>query len=303
MSIIKRQKMEDFIGWKSPDGKLEVIGIHQESVNGKSATFKVICTECSKDTELFPDGYFISTKGHLLEGKKPCGCSSMTKWKDWQYLILARRSGEGRFIVHGFSEKFKGAHTKLNLECLKDGNKWTANINSITGGKGCHKCFIENQKTPINIVIQKCISICKEMDYKFIGFPNGYKNSKSVFDYLCPKHGIQTIRYDSFVNGDRRCKYCNNSGYDHSKQGSFYIVKWTNGYKSFIKFGITNRDIISRIEEQIRGTEYTPEILWTTTFNDGKLPLEMENTIKKIQELISELFLKRSSPMGLQRQL
>ena len=57
----KYEKAEDFIGWKSPDGKLEVIGIAGKQ--GYISTFKVICTECSKDKELFPDGYFV----HPLE--------------------------------------------------------------------------------------------------------------------------------------------------------------------------------------------------------------------------------------------
>ena len=41
----KQQKAEDFIGWKSEDGKLEVIGIigYQKT----SALFKVTCTDCS----------------------------------------------------------------------------------------------------------------------------------------------------------------------------------------------------------------------------------------------------------------
>ena len=40
-------KSEDFIGWKSPDGKLEVIGIAGEQ--GTNLIYKVTCTECSKD--------------------------------------------------------------------------------------------------------------------------------------------------------------------------------------------------------------------------------------------------------------
>ena len=82
----KQQKAEDFIGWKSKDGRLEVIGIIEKS---KHTKFKVTCTECSKDKELFPDGYFVSQKDNLVRGKKPCGCSRC-KWFDWQYLILAR---------------------------------------------------------------------------------------------------------------------------------------------------------------------------------------------------------------------
>ena len=53
----KRQKPEDFIGETFNNGKLEVVGIHGKQ--GRAITFKVICTECSKDPELFPDGYFV----------------------------------------------------------------------------------------------------------------------------------------------------------------------------------------------------------------------------------------------------
>ena len=100
----KYEKVKDFIGWKSLDGKLEVIGI--DGKQGHITTLKVTCIECSKDPELFPLGYFVSTKGNLVRGQKPCGCS-MYKWEDWQYLILACRAGEGHFIVHGFAEEFK----------------------------------------------------------------------------------------------------------------------------------------------------------------------------------------------------
>ena len=65
----KYEKAEDFIGWKSPDGKLEVIGIAGKQ--GTAATFKVTCTECSKDKELFPDGYFVSQKGVWLTDQSP----------------------------------------------------------------------------------------------------------------------------------------------------------------------------------------------------------------------------------------
>ena len=63
----KREKPEDFICWKSPDGLLEVIGIVGKNIKGRTI-YKVTCTECSKDKELFPDGYFVSTKGELIKG-------------------------------------------------------------------------------------------------------------------------------------------------------------------------------------------------------------------------------------------
>lgn len=209
-STNKLEKAKKFIGWKSEDGKLEVIGLHQESINGKPALFQVICTECSKDKELFPDGYFVSRKGCLVRGKKPCGCSFNPKWKDWQFLILVRRIGEKKgFIVHGFAEEFKNANTKLKLECLKDGHKWTASINNIiNGGYGCRKC--SNRYIPTEQeALQKCIDICKEMDYDVIGFVNGYNGTlKTRFEYNCKIHGKQEVRYHNFITNGSRCGHC-----------------------------------------------------------------------------------------------
>lgn len=276
--VRKRQKAEDFIGWKSPDGKLEVVGIVGK--HGTAATFKVTCTECSKDPELFPDGYFVSLKGSLIKGQKPCGCSKKPEWCDWQYLIIARRAVKDRFIVHGFSEEFHGNTTKLNLECLKDGHKWTARINDIiNGGKGCPKCAGVYRPTEQE-ALQKCIDICKEMDYDVVGFPNGYKNQRSRFEYICKIHGKHQVRYTNFVNTGSRCSGCAITGYSTSKQGTFYVYKWTKDNHGFIKFGITNQKELSRIKKQKRETEYKYKKVWSATFEDGSIPLHIENYIK-----------------------
>lgn len=74
----KRPKAEDFIGWKSHNGTLEVIGVAGKQ--GYKTLYKVTCTECSKDPELFPDGYFVSLKDNLIRGKLPCGCSKNPYW-------------------------------------------------------------------------------------------------------------------------------------------------------------------------------------------------------------------------------
>lgn len=248
----KREKAEDFIGWKSEDGKLEVIGIAGKTKGG-NAVFKVTCTECSKDKELFPDGYFVSTKGNLLSGQIPCGCAKGTQWKPFQYLILAHRASKGRFTVHGFAEEFKSAHTKLNLECLKDGYKWSTTIHSvISGGKGCPKCY-GNARITEQEALQKCTDICKEMNYEVIGFVGGYKNSKSHFEYECQKHGKQDTRYDHFIHGGVRCGGCardlgNANGYFPERKDEIdflYVLSFDN---RFIKVG-RSFDVEQRIKK------------------------------------------------------
>lgn len=264
----KRENPEDFIGWKSEDRKLEVIGIAGKNRWGNSV-FKVTCTECSKDKELFPDGYFVSTKGNLKSGRKPCGCSKRLKWEDWQFLVLAHRSAKDRFIVHGFSEEFHGQQTKLNLECLKDGYKWMASISSvINNGRGCPKCS-GNAKSTEQEALQKCIDICKEMNYDVVGFSGGYKGvHKTRFEYNCKTHGKQKVSYNNFVSKGSRCKGCykdrqkeqgNLYGYypeRRDEQDYLYILDFDG---KFIKVG-RSFDVERRIPELQRLSD-TQEIL------------------------------------------
>lgn len=280
MTISKNinQKAEDFIGWKSEDGILEVVEVLEKS---KHSRFKVVCKVCSSDKELFPNGYFVSTKDNLKKGQKPCGCAFNPKWEDWQYLILASRVGEKKgFIVHGFDKNYKKHKTKLKLECLKDGHKWTASISSIINtGCGCPKCS-GNAKPTEQEALQKCIDICKEMNYDVVGFVDGYKNARSRFEYSCKIHGKQEVSYNNFVSQGRRCNGCAKSGYNPNKSGSIYIVKWVDGFNVFIKFGITNRKVNTRVREQKKHTRYVPEIIWSAKFDNGIVPKKIEDLIK-----------------------
>ncbi len=258
MAKKKREKPEDFIGWKSEDGKLEVVGIADRTDKNGRKLFKVTCTECSKDPELFPEGHIVSQKCHLIKGAKPCGCGKNPRWESWQYLILSRRVGEKKgFIVHGFAEEFKNQNTKLNLECLKDGHKWTASANKvINAGTGCPKCY-GNIKPTEQEALQRCMDICKDMDYDVIGFVSGYKGAlKTRFEYTCKIHGKQNVSYHSFVNNGSRCKYCwkdkqkelgNGNGYypERKDEVDFLYVLDFNG--KFIKVG-RSFDVDERIK-------------------------------------------------------
>ncbi len=242
----KRQKPEDFIGWKSPDGKLEVIGIAGKQ--GSITTFKVKCFECAEDPQMFGDGVFTSLKGNLVNNQKPCGCSKQPKLEDWQQMLRSRRVGEGKgFIVHGFAEEFKNAKTKLKLECLKDGHKWTASIDDIINkGSGCAKCSNKYRPTEQE-ALQKCTDICKEMNYEVIGFVDGYKGAhKTRFEYICKIHGKQGVSYNAFVNQGNQCRGCwkdklkelgNGNGYYPERKDETDYLYVLNFNSKFIKVG------------------------------------------------------------------
>lgn len=279
-----KKRPEDFIGWKSKDGKLEVIDIIERKVS--NTKYKVVCSECIKDKELFPSGYFISTRQWLRSERKPCGCSKQHRWTAEQYLILARRAANDKFIIHGYVEDFNGNSTRVKCECPIDGNIWYVKLYHIISSKsGCNVCSVASRtniiKTPYDTVIKNCLKICQWCGYDFIGFENGYQNNKSKFNYICPIHGIQQVAYNLFVNKGSRCPLCTVYGYKEDMAGYFYVYKWDHDIlDSFIKFGITNRNLKSRIREQAKHTEYKPALVICKKFADGKIPKKIEDEIK-----------------------
>lgn len=240
------QKPEDFIGWKSEDGKLEVVGVADETGKEGRKLFKVTCTECSKDPELFPLGYFVSTKSSLLDGSIPCGCSAHPYRTKEQYLIITSRAAQEKgFTVHGFTEEFHGYETKIEIEC-KRGHKWITPIKLARKSSSvCPDCTKRRRLTSSS-ALSKCESICKDMNYKVIGFVDGYKNQKSRFKYVCPKHDVQNVGYNDFINKNTRCPCCwkekqkelgNANGYYEKRkddQDFLYVLDF-NG--EFVKVG------------------------------------------------------------------
>ena len=240
----KQQKAEDFIGWKSPDGKLEVIGIIKKS---KHTIFKVTCTECSKYPELFPDGYFVSYKNNLKNGYKPCGCSKKVFWTEDQYIIKAKEVAEKlNIVVIGFKCGFEGHDSKIRCYCPKHDFYWELFYGKLVNGRGCPKCSNRYRPTEQE-ALERCTIICKDMGYNPIGFIDGYKGAhNTTFEYVCPKHGLQKIRYHGFVNTGSRCPSCwkeykraisNLKGYypeRKDEQDFLYVLNFNN---QFIKVG------------------------------------------------------------------
>lgn len=277
----KYEKAEDFIGWKSKDGRLEVVGIAGRDLRS-IALFKVTCTECSKDPELFPDGYFISRKGELEKEKFPCGCSINYVWDEQQCLLRMKRLRDNEnFTVHGFAEEFHGNKTEVTCECHIHKYKWETTVNELMSDRGnCTKCSNKYRPTEQELLF-KLEEICKKHNYKLIGFPDGFKNKESKLIYVCPIHGKKFVTYNNFMYSGTRCPNCATYGYRSDKAGSFYIARWIKDSHSFIKFGITNQKVKYRLGKQKRFTDYKYNILYTKSWLDGGIPLELEKLIKE----------------------
>lgn len=195
------------IGRKFNGGKLTVVS--RAGKRRSTVLYFVHCDICSKDKELFPDG-FISTIGNLNQGKITCGCGRSYCWNETQYLIRAKRSVVGRNIkVHGIHGKFDGYKTRILCECLLDGFIWTPTVNELVNGKkaGCQRCA-KNERITEQDALTRCRELCVKYNYEPIGFLNGYKNIHSIFSYNCPQHGVHSVVYRNFIKVNCRCPKC-----------------------------------------------------------------------------------------------
>lgn len=88
------------------------------------------------------------------------------------------------------------------------------------------------------------------------------KGKKQPFTvrYVCDKGHEEEKLISNFFK-DVGCPRCKRCGFNKNLQGFFYIVEWFGKGKSYIKFGITNRRVEVRIQEQAEKSKLQYKIL------------------------------------------
>lgn len=212
----------EFIGTTLPTpkgGVLTVMGCCKEKCS-RGALFRVECSICSKDVELFPDG-FKSKKGNLVVGQISCGCSNKFKWNESQYKVLvSRECTKSNYKFLGWSGEFVGQKTKLHLHNLDNGNIWkTTSINNLlNNGRGCPVECYTRQRKPSEVAVKQLIEICNTEGHSFLSLSK-YNNAASKFKWVCKEgHNCKTS-VANFLSGTR-CKTCRDI-----KQGLYGFYK------------------------------------------------------------------------------
>lgn len=105
-------------------------------------------------------------------------------------------------------------------------------------------------------------------------------NTKIVF--MCNEHGEwNSTSINSFKSQLVNCPRCCVYGYNKNKSGYFYIQKLTNEDKIYYKFGITNNDVVIRMNQQKMHSIFSHEIILSLYFENGEIPFLIEREIKK----------------------
>ncbi len=109
-------------------------------------------------------------------------------------------------------------------------------------GAGCSRCSRNKKKTTEEFILEaKSLHGTSNYDYSL----TQYVNAKIKIKIICPAHGIFEQKPDDHVKG-RGCPSCAKSGFDHSKQGILYLLRFQKDFALFWKIGITNRTVDDR---------------------------------------------------------
>lgn len=130
--------------------------------------------------------------------------------------------------------------TKIDFKCIC-GNIWKVSPEKIQAGKGCPKCskFVKRHTDEVfdNLNTTK---------YKRV---ESYVTGDTLIGFLCPDcNNIFNTRPRTILAGSG-CPSCASVGFNPLVKGNLYfVVIYLNG-DSFLKVGITNRELTERFKE------------------------------------------------------
>lgn len=276
------------------EGQLQVIGWSMWTRNSHKL-YILKCEKCSKDTELFGEGYFKSQKSSISKaGQIPCGCSKNPKWTEDQYRVFcSRKAKELDYTFLGFEGEWKGAYTRTQMFCKHHGIWNTTAIHDlINKGVGCSACNGGVPKSEDIMIKSFLDSGSFPLDTKF--WRSGRKNNEGVKVYwaytcsVCKEEG--EAQSSDLQRGVRSCACSQN------RQKECYINLVMDGnLEVALKFGIA-KNSIRRAKEQNSQSVYNVVQHSIYEFPSVASCKKAERECKK--ELECGVVLKRDMPDG-----
>ncbi|AUR89113.1 hypothetical protein NVP1121O_085 [Vibrio phage 1.121.O._10N.286.46.C4] len=146
--------------------------------------------------------------------------------------------------------------------------------------RGIKSCTCANNKVRKEDQETEAITLAKLKGSTVVGKINYTSRKKTKVTWLCENGHLNKCSYENFMSR-HSCTSCSDNGFNPAKPANFYIVRWSEGYESYLKYGITNREVNTRLSEQKTHAKLTPEILCTFHHESGQLVWDCEKSIKQ----------------------
>lgn len=246
--------------------------------------YKVECSLCSQDKELFPEPFWMTSS--KFKNRIPCGCSPKPEWSTHQKEVLIRR----RCVSLGYS--FLGWKTKGKTKYLSKDH--IVLHNPATDNTWSSFTFTDFITTKYTDPAVRGKGNLRDISYHLTNFKNtgayseGTKferinrldtnGAKNYWKVTC---GRCKSTYECFTGGltkgQKGCSCQDKGAFNKCKPANFYIVRWYGYGESYLKFGITNREVIDRVKEQDKRSKHLDyEILYTFYNDSGQVVWDCE---------------------------
>lgn len=284
------------------EGQLEVVGWEGKQYTSKLYILR--CAVCSKDPELFGQGYFTCQKvGLTSQGQIPCGCSKKPSWSKEQYGILCSRKAEQLgYTFLGFVGDWRGNTTKIRVSCPAHGEWTTGTVSSLISiGNGCRACGVEYSTgkaavaklKPDEIMIASFMDTgAFHLDTKFWRSERKTNTNSKVYWYVsCPECGEQGESTSANLQKGKRSCACS-----PMRQKECYINLILDEATCIaVKFGIA-RDSAVRALSQNKKSVFDIKSYAVYQFVDVNSCKSAERECKEL--LSCGVVLKRDMPDG-----
>lgn len=196
--------------------KYEYVGYKRNNGVRQSINVAIYCHE--KDKYGREHGVFWKDASKHLNGKQGCPKCSGRFHMDTNYLIetskLAHTSEFDNLTYE--KTKFKNHNTKVTVTCHnKDENgiehgDFQIAPNHLLNGQGCPKCRYLKSAASKRRTLDEAIALAKKAhgdkyDYSLI---TEYKNDRTPYPIVCPKHGVFEQTFNNHVYWKEGCPKC-----------------------------------------------------------------------------------------------
>lgn len=279
---------DDFIGETfGENDQVKVLGWFGEK-SGSNKKYTVECSICKQDPELFGDGRFLITKGKLLIGRLPCGCSEAPRWTKEQYQIrIIRECIKDDFQFLGWTGEYKGVDSRILVSCPHHGVLKDKSLNDFLAGKRCIECRRDGVKTVLAIEDSEIISNFFSTgsfhpDTKFwrsdrlIPHPRYREGYRPYWNVICGECGEQSeTLYSVLKSGGSSC-----GCFMHKQKLAYINFVYDDELLIALKFGITSKKNGRREREQNKKSSLLIKNFATWEFQDVSSCKKAEKKVK-----------------------
>lgn len=257
-----------------------------EEVHGNTYDYSLVDykrSNMSVDIICKDHGVFSQTANRHLQGHgcPKCGAKSKTKKTTESFIQECK---ELKTVEYDYSKvDYKGNKEPIVIRCVKH-DVWfsQAPITFLKSDYPCPECLTEHRRelkyTTEEAYLERANEVHNNLyfDYDF----SDYNGLHSKIKYECEHHGLVRQNANSHLRGVG-CPNCTQHGFKKDKPATFYIqVLKENNIPKYIKFGVTNKDLNTRMRQQSNRSIFEHELVKEYLFEDGTKALQIENHVK-----------------------